>query len=71
MKKRMSIFAVTIVAAAAIVVSINSFKFGPPVFDTNVEALTDPEIITGNLCMVAPNYACSSQGEVYLDHYPA
>ena len=40
-------------------------------FDANVEALTDYEILVGNLCMKTSNYACSSLGEVYLDHYPA
>ena len=36
-------------------------------FDANVEALTQDEIIVGPLCMECPNAACSSLGEVYLE----
>lgn len=40
-------------------------------FKANLEALSQEEIIVGSLCMVAPNFACSSAGEVFIDHYPA
>ncbi len=40
-------------------------------FEQNVDALMDSEIIVGDLCMVWPNYACTTLGEVLLDHYPA
>ena len=42
-----------------------------PIFEANVEALTQEEITVGNLCMSCPNYACTSLGVVYLEHYPA
>ena len=37
-------------------------------FNENVEALAEEEIIVGPLCMVTKDYACSSLGEVYEDH---
>ncbi len=40
-------------------------------FNENLEALMDSEIIVGDLCMVWPGYACTTLGEVLLDHYPA
>ena len=40
-------------------------------FEANVEALSQGEIIVGSLCMVNKNTACTSLGEVFLDHYPA
>ena len=40
-------------------------------FSANIEALSQSEIIVGNLCMVAPGYACTSLGVVYEDHYKA
>lgn len=36
-------------------------------FDANVEALTQDEIIVGPLCMECPNAACTSLGEVFLE----
>ena len=40
-------------------------------FEANVEALAEEEIIVGPLCMQCPDRACSSLGEVFLEHYPA
>ena len=40
-------------------------------FERNVEALSEGEIIVGPLCMKVPNRACGSLGVVYSDHYPA
>jgi len=40
-------------------------------FNENLEVLMDSEIIVGDLCMVCPNYACTTLGEVLEDHYPA
>ena len=40
-------------------------------FERNVEALTEGEIIVGPLCMKVPNRACGSLGVVYSDYYPA
>ena len=37
-------------------------------FNENVEALAEEEIIVGPLCMVHKNSACSSLGEVYKEH---
>lgn len=59
-------------ASISAVVCIKNWKNSVgELFDANVEALTDYEILVGNLCMKTSNYACSSLGEVYLDHYPA
>lgn len=49
----------------------NERKSVNSLFDANVEVLTRYEILVGDLCMQCPGYACSSLGEVYLEHYPA
>ncbi len=59
-------------AAVSAFVYVNNEKNSmSDLFNANVEALTQDEIIVGNLCMQCPNYACSSLGEVFLEHYPA
>jgi hypothetical protein len=37
----------------------------------NVEALMESEIVVGPLCMECKNCACTTLGEVLLEHYPA
>ena len=74
MKKNMILAAGAVLVAAAVSAFVyvnNERNSMSDLFNTNVEALTRYEIIVGDLCVVCPNYACSSLGEVYLDHYPA
>ena len=67
-----------IAASAAIILAVGAATcwtaFGgneDEFFNENLEALMDSEIIVGDLCMVWPGYACTTLGEVLLDHYPA
>ncbi len=39
--------------------------------NANIEALTQDEIIVGDLCILCPNTACTSLGKVYLEHVKA
>lgn len=70
MKKFMISFAVLAVSATAII-AINANNRMDEQFEGNVEALAEGEIIVGELCMVAPGYACTSLGVVYEEHYKA
>ena len=40
-------------------------------FNENLEVLMDSEIIVGDLCMVCPNAACTTLGEVLKNHHKA
>lgn len=42
-------------------------------FQQNIDALSDEEIIVGGLCIECPNAACRSLpfGDVILEYYPA
>ena len=74
MKKNIILAAGAVLVAAAVsaFVYVNSGRNTmDDLFNTNVEALARYEIIVGDLCMVCPNYACYSLGEVYIEHYPA
>lgn len=68
MKKIYVIVAATLIATSIFFVQNNGSEY---LFDANVEALSQGEIIVGPLCMVNKNSACTSLGEVFLDHYPA
>ena len=60
--------AVLLTAAVSTFVYVNNESNSmDELFDANVEALTQDEIIVGPLCMECPNAACSSLGEVYLE----
>ena len=64
------IAAVVVLAAASVAVIVNAGK-PDSFFEANIEALTQEEIIVGELCMVAPGYACTSLEVVYEEHYKA
>ena len=74
MKKLVLIAAVVVMSAAAVsaFVYVNNGKNSMgELFNANVEALTESEIIVGNLCMVCRNSACTSLGVVYEEHIKA
>lgn len=64
MRKVYVIVAAALIATSIFIVQNNGSEY---LFDANVEALSQREI----LCMVNKNTACTSLGEVFLDHYPA
>lgn len=68
MKKIYAFIATALVATSLFFIQKNGSEY---LFDANVEALSQREIIVGPLCMVNKNTACTSLGEVFLDHYPA
>lgn len=68
MRKVYVIVAAALIATSIFIVQNNGSEY---LFDANVEALSQREIIVGPLCMVNKNTACTSLGEVFLDHYPA
>ena len=72
MKKKVLFAAGAMIIAAAVTAAV-SMNFGQTshddLFEQNLDALAQGEIIVGNLCMVAPDRACTSLGEVYEDHY--
>ena len=69
-KSKIAAIAAGIVTLAGIAV-FKSASHETSLTRMNVEALAEDEIIVGPLCMVVQNYACTSLGEVLLDHYPA
>ena len=72
MKKGLLLFLLTAGAfaiSAILIVKSSRFKDGD-LFDANVEALSEDEIIVGRLCMKYKGYECISEGETYKDHYP-
>lgn len=71
MKKIYVMIAVLIVAISVVLGMNVSNASNDYLFEANVEALSQGEIIVGSLCMVNKNTACTSLGEVFLDHYPA
>lgn len=72
MKRKFALIATAIVlVASASILCVCVQKYQNDLFNQNVEALSQSEIVVGDLCMMCPNYACSSLGEVFLDHYPA
>lgn len=73
MKRTLIVTAVFVFVAvsSALVIGLRKNRICDDLFNRNVEALTDGEIIVGTLCMQCPNHACTSLGEVYLDNYPA
>ncbi len=70
MKKMILLAAGAVLLAASVSIFVyvnNENNTMGELFDANVEALTQDEIIVGPLCMECPNAACSSLGEVYLE----
>jgi len=69
MKYKFLVAAGAAIAAAAVTVYVNNEKNTmDDFFSANVEALAEGEIVVGNLCMVQPNRACTSLGEVFEEH---
>ena len=72
MKKAIIAASAAIILAAGAAASWTVFGGNEDeLFNENLEALMDQEIIVGDLCMVWPGYACTTLGEVLEDHYPA
>ena len=71
MKKKLIFAAGAMIIAAAVsaTVYVSESADRNDLFEQNLEALADGEIIVGPLCMVAPNRACTSLGVVYREHY--
>ena len=72
MKKKLFFSAITTLIISSLVLYATLMNDSPDSFliEENIDALSQTEIIVGPLCMEAENYACTSLGEVFLDHYP-
>ncbi len=74
MKKKLLLAAGAVLLASAVSAFIYVNKESnqmDELFNANVEALTEGEIIVGTLCMKWPNAACTSLGEVFEEHIRA
>ena len=74
MKKKMIFAAAAVFMAASVSVFtyISSERNAmDELFNANVEALAQDEIVVGPLCMVAPDRLCYSLGEYYENHQRA
>ena len=63
--------AASLLGSASFVVASSSRNSKDDLFKANVEALSQPEIIVGSLCIECKNAACTSLDEVFIDFYPA
>ena len=72
MKKKVLFAAGAMIIAAAVSAAV-CLNIGQTrhndLFEQNLDALAQGEIIVGPLCMVAPDRACTSLGVVYREHY--
>ena len=72
MKKAIIAASAAIILAAGAAASWTVFEGNEDeFFNENLEALMDSEIIVGDLCMVCPNSACTTLGEVLKGHHKA
>ncbi|MGN1220864.1 MAG: hypothetical protein ACI4TU_07990 [Candidatus Cryptobacteroides sp.] len=69
--KKIYVITATLVTAISIVLGMTVRTASNELFEANVEALSNGEIIVGPLCMVNKNTACTTLGDTLLDHYPA
>lgn len=72
MKKKLffSVFTILMISVLVLYATFINDSSNSFLIEENIDALSQTEIIVGPLCMEAENYACTSLGEVFLDHYP-